>query len=136
MCRSVSSASSWLRRFVHDPSYLRRGIKKIDWTGIGLLAVALTSMQIVLERGQQENWFDSNLITTGTIISVAAAVALVCWELKTDEPVVNLRLLRNIPLSLGSSWGSSSASRFSALPSFCRNLPRNCSGTRLSMPGW
>ena len=91
--------------FVHDPPYLRRGVKRIDWVGIGLMAVALTGMQIILERGQSENWFDSDLIITGTAITVAAALAMVWWEMKTDEPVINLRLLRNIPLTLGSTMG-------------------------------
>ncbi len=91
--------------FVNDPSYLRRGIKKIDWGGIGILAVALTGMQVILERGQSENWFESNLIITGTIITVVAIMALVWWEMKTDEPVINFRLLRNIPLTLGSVMG-------------------------------
>ncbi|MGD8366629.1 MAG: DHA2 family efflux MFS transporter permease subunit [Desulfobacterales bacterium] len=91
--------------FVKDPPYLRRGIQKIDWAGIGLLAVALTGLQIVLERGQAENWFESDLITAGTAVSVAAALVLVWWELKTDEPVINFRILRNLPLTLGSAIG-------------------------------
>jgi MFS transporter, DHA2 family, multidrug resistance protein len=52
--------------FVKDPAYLRRGVNKIDWLGIFLLAVALTTMQIVLERGQSQNWFDSRMIIIGT----------------------------------------------------------------------
>jgi DHA2 family multidrug resistance protein len=91
--------------FVHDPSYLRRGVRKIDWLGISLLAVALTSMQVVLERGQRENWFDSRLIIFGTVICVGALIALIYWELKTAEPVINLRILRNLPLTLGSAMG-------------------------------
>jgi len=91
--------------FVSDPPYLRRGVRKIDWLGIALLAVALTGMQIVLERGQAENWFDSRIITLGTLGSASALVGLVCWELKTSEPVVDFRILRNLPLALGSSMG-------------------------------
>jgi len=91
--------------FVQDPSYLRRGIKKIDWPGLALLTITLTFMQIVLERGQSENWFESNLIIAGTVICIAAIIGLVFWELKTDEPVINFRLLRNIPLSIGSGMG-------------------------------
>ncbi len=91
--------------FVHDPPYLRRGVKRIDWLGIGLLAVALTTMQVVLERGQENNWFQSDMIKVGAAVSVVAVAALVFWELKTDEPVVNLRMLRNMPLTIGSSMG-------------------------------
>jgi DHA2 family multidrug resistance protein len=89
--------------FVHDPSYLRRGVKSVDWLGIGLLAVALTTMQVVLERGQENNWFESNWITLGTVFCLASAVALVLWELKSKEPVINLRMLRNMPLTIGSA---------------------------------
>ncbi len=91
--------------FVHDPPYLRRGVRKIDWIGIGLLGVALTTMQIVLERGQSENWFDSRLIVFGTVVCIVALAGLVIWELKTPEPVINFRILRNIPLTLGSAMG-------------------------------
>jgi MFS transporter, DHA2 family, multidrug resistance protein len=91
--------------FVHDPQYLRRGLKRVDWLGIALLAVALTSMQIIMERGQQENWFDSNMIRLGTAACVASFCGLIYWEMKVDEPVVNFRILRNLPLSLGSLMG-------------------------------
>ena len=91
--------------FVHDPAYLRRGIRKIDWPGIILLTITLTTMQIVLERGQSENWFESSLIVTGCVICMVVMVMLVFWEMKTSEPVINLRLLRDIPLSVGSSMG-------------------------------
>lgn len=91
--------------FVHDPPYLRRGVQKIDWFGIALLTVALTSMQIVLERGERVNWFDSRMIVAGSVICITALIGLVYWELATPEPVVNFRILRNLPLSLGSSMG-------------------------------
>lgn len=91
--------------FVHDPDYLRRGVKKIDWPGIALLAASLAGLQIILERGQQKNWFDSSFITYGAIACGIAVVALVFWEFYVDEPVVNFRLLRNAPLSIGSSIG-------------------------------
>jgi len=90
---------------VKDPSYLRRGIKKVDWSGIWLLAVALTGLQVILERGQSENWFESNLITAGVIITGIAILVLVWWELHAEEPVINFHLLRNVPLTLGSAMG-------------------------------
>lgn len=92
--------------FVEDPPYLRRGLRRVDWQGILLLSVTLTSMQIILERGQQENWFDSNLIRLGTAVCVAAFIGLIYWELKAEDPVINFRILRNLPLSLGSIMGT------------------------------
>lgn len=91
--------------FVHDPPYLRRGIKKVDWNGIALLAIGLTGLQIVLERGQQDDWFNSSFIVLATILTAAALIGLIVWELKAREPIINLRLLRNFPLSLGSAMG-------------------------------
>ena len=87
--------------FVHDPHYLRRGIRKIDWLGIILLTVSLTFMQIVMERGQNENWFESNLIVLGTATCIASLIGLVYWELKIPEPVINFRILGNLSLTLG-----------------------------------
>ncbi len=94
-----------VQAFVQDPSYLKRGVAHIDGIGIVLLATGLTAMQVVLERGQQMNWFDSNMIVAGTVTAVVALAALVFWELRVDEPVVNLRLLKNIPLAAGSGIG-------------------------------
>jgi MFS transporter, DHA2 family, multidrug resistance protein len=92
--------------FVHDPPYLRRGIQKTDWLGIALLAIAITFMQIVLERGQSENWFESQVIIFETLVGIGAFIGLIYWELRIDEPVVNLRIMRNIPLSIGSAMGA------------------------------
>ncbi len=91
--------------FVQDPPYLRRGVKRTDWLGIALLAVGLTAMQVVLERGNQENWFQSSWIVLGTVFTVLALAALVLWELHVDEPVVDVRLLKNVPMAVGSSIG-------------------------------
>jgi DHA2 family multidrug resistance protein len=91
--------------FVTDPPYLRRGIARIDWLGITLLSIGLIGLQVVLERGQEHNWFESRAITAGAFLTGAALLALVVWEWHTREPVINLRVLRNIPLSTGSSIG-------------------------------
>jgi len=87
--------------FVHDPPYLRRGIKKIDIVGILLLASGLTGLQIFLERGQQENWFDSPFILWSAILTGLSLLALVIWELSVSEPVVNLRIFKNMQFRMG-----------------------------------
>jgi DHA2 family multidrug resistance protein len=91
--------------FVEDPPYLRRGIARVDWVGIALLTLGLTVMQIVLERGHESNWFQSRWITAGAVLAVAMLTTLVFWELRTKEPIVNFRVLRNIPLSIGAGMG-------------------------------
>lgn len=92
--------------FVEDPPYLKRGFQRIDWGGIGLLTVGLTALQIVLERGQEVDWFSSHWIVIGTVIAVVAIGGLIAWELTRDEPIVNFRLFRNVRLSAGSGMGS------------------------------
>ncbi|MBF0483417.1 MAG: DHA2 family efflux MFS transporter permease subunit [Candidatus Omnitrophica bacterium] len=89
----------WL--YVHDPAYLPRGIRKVDVLGIILLTIGLTGLQIVLERGQQENWFESNLIIWGSIITVITLTCLVLWEIRVKEPIVNFRVFKNHQFSLG-----------------------------------
>src|SRR5262249_61648073 len=55
---------------VDDPPYLRRGITRVDWVGIGLLTLGLTGLQVVLERGQANHWLQSRCITSGAICTV------------------------------------------------------------------
>ncbi|MGO9060123.1 MAG: DHA2 family efflux MFS transporter permease subunit [Candidatus Binataceae bacterium] len=87
--------------FVHDPPYLKRGVRHIDWTGIALLLVGLATAQIILERGQQVDWFSSDWIVFGLVIAAVALISLIVRELRVDEPVINFRLLRNAELRAG-----------------------------------
>jgi DHA2 family multidrug resistance protein len=91
--------------FVEDPPYLQRGIARVDWVGIALLTSGLTLMQIVLERGNEHNWFHSGWITLGALMTILTLTALVFWELRSKEPIINFRVLRNIPLSIGAGMG-------------------------------
>jgi len=88
-----------------DPPHLQRGLARIDVIGIVLLAVGLTALQLVLERGERENWFDSSFIVWMTGVTLVTLTLLVVWELITEEPVINLRLLKNIPFTSGSILG-------------------------------
>jgi DHA2 family multidrug resistance protein len=90
---------------ISDPPYMeRKGFRsgvKIDYIGIGLLSLGLGSMQIVLDKGQREDWFSSNFIWFFFLAMMVALVAAVIWELRQREPVVDLRMLgeRNFALS-------------------------------------
>ncbi len=92
--------------FVHDPPYFKRGVGRVDWTGIALLTIGLTTMQIVLERGEEVDWFASHWIVFGSILAAAALTVLVFWELWSSEPVINFRLFHNLQLSVGSGIGA------------------------------
>jgi len=89
------------RLFVFDPPYLRRESQGIDYWGMGLLVVGIGALQFVLDKGQQEDWFASTMITTLAVISVVALIALVVYELRTPHPIVDLRLFRDRSYSVG-----------------------------------
>jgi DHA2 family multidrug resistance protein len=78
---------------------------RIDVVGIVLLAIGLTALQILLERGERENWFDSSFIVTTGLIALVALLLLVGWELWVEEPVVNLRILKNLRFTAGTCLG-------------------------------
>ena len=82
-----------------DPPYMvRRAFKeglKIDFLGLGLLALSLGSLQIVLDKGERDDWFSSSFISWLTVIAVSALIGLIVWELTTRHPVIDLRLLQD-----------------------------------------
>jgi DHA2 family multidrug resistance protein len=71
---------------------LREGIR-IDYIGFALLALGLGALQVVLDRGQQDDWFSSAFITTFAIASGLGLLFFVVWELHQPDPIVDLRLL-------------------------------------------
>jgi DHA2 family multidrug resistance protein len=90
--------------FIQDPPYLKKlsGLKeKIDYLGIALIVVGIGCLQVVLDHGQREDWFSSNLITTLTILSVASLVLFIMVEFKTRDPIVNLRVFRDRSFTTG-----------------------------------
>ena len=89
------------RMYVFDPPYLRREARGIDYWGMGLLVVGIGALQFVLDKGQQEDWFASSLIMTLAIVSIGALSALIVHELRTREPIVDLRLFKNRSYSVG-----------------------------------
>src|SRR5712664_431452 len=80
--------------FVFDPPYLRAQSRKIDYWGIGMLAVGIGALQFVLDKGQEDDWFSSRTIVILSVIAVVTLVALVIHELTTDDPVVDLRVFK------------------------------------------
>src|ERR687886_116702 len=71
--------------YIFDPAYLRRESRRIDYWGIGMLALGIGALQIVLDKGQEEDWFSSSLITTLAIVSAVTLVSLIIHELVTDD---------------------------------------------------
>jgi len=90
---------------VSDPPYMKRASVKrgfrIDYIGIGLISLGAGSMQIILDKGQRDDWLSSNFIVCFFVLMIIGIVAGIFWELREKEPVVDLRMLkdRNFALS-------------------------------------
>lgn len=95
-------------RIVSDPpvliaerkARLKRGIK-LDYIGFSLLVVGMCAFQIVLDKGQEDDWFASALITDLSVAAVLCLTAFTIWELRRADPIVDLRLLGNRNFAVG-----------------------------------
>src|SRR5438874_2083006 len=87
--------------FLQDPPEMKQPMGRVDFLGIGLLAVGLSCLQYVLEEGEKNDWFNDPLITRLTFISGISLAAMIGWELspRNPAPVVDLRVLKNRDLS-------------------------------------
>jgi DHA2 family multidrug resistance protein len=85
---------------VKDPPHMekiRQESKRqpIDFTGLVLIGTGLGALQVVLDKGQRDDWFASNFITICTIAALCAIVAFAIWEWRQQHPIVQVRLLKN-----------------------------------------
>jgi len=87
--------------FIHDPSYIKRVKAKIDYWGLSLLVVWVGCLQILLDKGQREDWFNSSFIWSLAIISAVGFVTFIIVELRAANPVVNLRVFRDRTFTSG-----------------------------------
>jgi len=91
-------------RFLSDPPYMRaHGLRRVDGVGIGLMAAGLIALQILLEQGETDGWFQSSFIVMLTVVAAVALAAFVIWELQASEPAVNLRILKNVTFASGTA---------------------------------
>jgi DHA2 family multidrug resistance protein len=92
-----------LKLFLHDPPYLRRSWAKIDSWGLASLVIWVAALQIMLDKGQEEDWFGSRFIV---VLAVAFAVGVVAWvigELRTKDPVADLRVFGQRTFACGTA---------------------------------
>jgi MFS transporter, DHA2 family, multidrug resistance protein len=80
--------------FIVDPPYLQRGVTKIDYMGLGLLAVGIGALQVVLDNGEKNDWFGTPWVFQLAVISALCIIGLIIWELRTDHPIIDLRIFR------------------------------------------
>lgn len=91
--------------FLTESPHHNQGLQRIDVVGIILLVIALTSLQLFLERGERYEWFQSTFIIVMGALALVSIILLIVWELRTDEPVVNFRVFQNMPFVVGSTLG-------------------------------
>ncbi len=84
-------------RLIQDPPYFKRrklSETRIDYTGLGFVALGLGTLQVVLDKGQRDDWFESNFIVALTVVSVASLIFVIFWEWHHKDPIIDLHLFR------------------------------------------
>lgn len=113
-------------RFIQDPPYLERKKGRIDWTGLALLAVGLGALQLMLEQGQRNDWFASSFIVALALTAGLGLLFFVWQELRSNQPAVNLRILKNASFTsataIGAVLGMGLYGSLFLLPLFLQNL--------------
>jgi MFS transporter, DHA2 family, multidrug resistance protein len=112
---------------IEDPPYLERvTIANIDYIGFGLLGVGLATLQYMLDKGQELDWFSSTSIVWCAVISGMTFVGFVVRELTTRDPIVDLRVLKNRNFAVGAGMilllGALLYGTIAVLPLFMQNL--------------
>ncbi len=87
--------------FIHDPPYIRRGEGGVDYWGIGFLAIGIGCLQIMLDKGQEEDWFSSHFIVWLFVLCLAGFIFFIFRELMTRDPVVHLSVFKVRTYSTG-----------------------------------
>ena len=89
-------------QYVRSPQYeKKRSVNEVDWLGIFLLTVGIGSLQFVLEKGQEEDWFSSSLIVVLSVLAVFGIFFFIWRQWVYAHPIVELRVLRNGNLRIG-----------------------------------
>lgn len=87
--------------FITDPPYMKRMKMKIDYWGLAFLAIGLGCLQIVLDKGEREDWFQSGFIVTLGIISATSLILFIIVEMFAEHPIVNLKAFKSVSFSTG-----------------------------------
>jgi MFS transporter, DHA2 family, multidrug resistance protein len=86
-------------RLVEDPPWLKRlkgTAVRIDYIGVALLTVGIGALQVMLDKGQEDDWFGSHFILTLAVLAAVGLVSLVIWEWFQKQPIVDVRLFKNM----------------------------------------
>jgi DHA2 family multidrug resistance protein len=91
--------------FIFDPPYQQRMTKeeKVDYLGLTLLCLGLGSLQILLDKGQMEDWFSSDFILVLSVVSAISLTIFVFWELRQEHPILDLRIFKDQSFATGNA---------------------------------
>jgi len=122
-----AAALLMIQRFIEDPPYIRNArVGRIDALGFGLMAIGMAALQIILDKGQEADWFGAVWIRWFAVISIVTLVSFVIWELRTPHPIVDLRILKNRNFAIGTGlitlMGAIIYSPLTLLPEFLQTL--------------
>ncbi len=84
-------------RLIQDPPYFRRrklSETHIDYIGLGFVALGLGTLQVVLDKGQRDDWFESRFILWMSIVAIASLIFVIFWEWRNKDPIIDLHLFR------------------------------------------
>ena len=132
-----------IHMFVEDPPYIRNAKPgKIDWIGFALMAIALAALQVILDKGQRDDWFAASWIRWFATASAVSMITFIVWELRVKEPIVNLRVFANRNFAMGTllitAVGFALYSAITLIPLFLQTLmgyPALQSGLAVSTRG-
>ena len=89
------------RLWVFDPHYIRRAAMRVDYLGLSLLAMGAGCLQVMLDKGQEEDWFGSSFIVLMLILAIVG-LTMFCWRaLKSKDPILDLHVLRHRTFAVG-----------------------------------
>jgi len=120
----LAAIMTW--RSVPEPEHAVSRTTGVDWVGLGLLILGIGSLQIMLERGESKDWFETREIVVECILAGIGLGLFVWHELRASNPIVNLRILKNRQLAAGVTFagvlGFALYASVFALPVFLQNL--------------
>jgi DHA2 family multidrug resistance protein len=100
----LAAVLSW--RFVPEPSHQgEHETTKVDWWGLAFLIIGIGALQIMLERGERRDWFETREIVIEAIVAATGIICFIWHELRTEHPIVDLRILKNRQLAAGVTFG-------------------------------
>ena len=111
--------------YVKEP-IAKAKVTRMDWFALSLLIAAIGSLQIVLEKGQSEDWFEARYISILTLVAVVAGLVFIFRELAKEHPIVNLRLFKNRSFATGTLFnfilGFGLYGTTLVIPIFCQGI--------------